>query len=109
MGSDQHFQNTDLIRHSMPFGAEVLAEGGVRFRLWAPAAKTVDLVISRKPKSMKPQGEGWFELVERDAGAGTLYHYGIDAQQLVPDPASRFQPQDVDGPSEVIDASGYPW
>ena len=93
----------------MPFGAEVLAAGGVRFRLWAPAAKTVDLVINRKPKSMKPQGEGWFELVERDAGAGTLYHYGIDGRELVPDPASRFQPQDVDGPSEVIDASTYPW
>ena len=95
--------------HRMPFGAEVLAEGGVRFRLWAPAAKTVDLVINRKPKSMRPQGEGWFELVERDAGPGTLYQYGIDAQQLVPDPASRFQPQDVDGPSEVIDASSFRW
>ena len=93
----------------MPFGAEVLAEGGVRFRLWAPAAKTVDLVIDRKPRSMKPQGEGWFESVERDAGAGTLYQYGIDGKQLVPDPASRFQPRDVDGPSEVIDASKYPW
>jgi 1,4-alpha-glucan branching enzyme/maltooligosyltrehalose trehalohydrolase len=93
----------------MPFGAEVLADGGVRFRLWAPAAKTVDLVIARRPKSMRPQGEGWFELVDRDAAPGTLYQFGIDAKQLVPDPASRFQPQDVDGPSEVIDPSRYPW
>ena len=44
--------------HAMPFGAEVLAAGGVRFRLWAPAAKTVDVVIARRPKSMRPQGEG---------------------------------------------------
>jgi len=93
----------------MPFGAEVLAEGGVRFRLWAPAAKTVDLVIDQKPKSMRPQGEGWFELADRDAGAGTLYQFGIDGKELVPDPASRFQPQDVGGPSEVIDPSRYPW
>ncbi|MBV9191243.1 MAG: malto-oligosyltrehalose trehalohydrolase, partial [Betaproteobacteria bacterium] len=95
--------------HAMPFGAEVLAEGGVRFRLWAPAAKTVDLVIDQKPKSMRPQGEGWFELADRDAGAGTLYQFGIDGKELVPDPASRFQPQDVGGPSEVIDPSRYPW
>ncbi|HYL87807.1 MAG TPA: malto-oligosyltrehalose trehalohydrolase [Burkholderiales bacterium] len=95
--------------HAMPFGAEVLAEGGVRFRLWAPAAKTVDLVIGRRPKPMRPQGDGWFELVDREAAPGTLYRYGIDAKTLVPDPASRFQPQDVDGPSEVIDPGCYPW
>ena len=95
--------------HAMPFGAEVLAEGGVRFRLWAPGAKTVDLVVARRPKPMRPQGGGWFELVDRDAAPGTLYQYGIDGRQLVPDPASRFQPQDVDGPSEVIDPSRYPW
>ena len=30
-------------RHRMPFGAETNDEGGTRFRLWAPAADTVDL------------------------------------------------------------------
>jgi len=96
-------------RHAMPFGAQVLAEGGVRFRLWAPAAKSVDLVIARRARSMRADGKGWFELTERDAAPGTLYQYRIDGKQLVPDPASRFQPKDVDGPSEVIDPSRYPW
>ena len=93
----------------MPFGAAVLAEGGVRFRLWAPAARKVDLVVADKSKSLNPLDSGWFELVDRDAAAGTLYQYRIDGRQLVPDPASRFQPRDVDGPSEVIDPSRYPW
>src|SRR5256886_9707098 len=102
MGSDQHFRSADRIgRHAMPFGAEVLAEGGVRFRLWAPAARKVELVVANKSKSLNPLDSGWFELVERDAAAGTLYQYRIDGRQLVPDPASRFQPKDVDGPSEV--------
>src|SRR2546430_1887655 len=110
MGSDQHFRSADRIgRHAMPFGAEVLAEGGVRFRLWAPAARKVELVVANKSKSLNPLDSGWFELVERDAAAGTLYQYRIDGRQLVPDPASRFQPKDVDGPSEVIDPSRYPW
>ena len=98
-----------LTRHSMPFGAQVLAEGGVRFRLWAPAAKSVDLVIAQRVRSMRADGKGWFELTDRDAAPGTLYQYRIDGKQLVPDPASRFQPKDVDGPSEVIDPSRYPW
>ena len=40
---------------------------------------------------------------------GTLYQYRIDGELLVPDPASRFQPQDVDGPSEVIDPRAFEW
>ncbi|TMH64479.1 MAG: malto-oligosyltrehalose trehalohydrolase [Betaproteobacteria bacterium] len=93
----------------MPFGAEILADGGVRFRLWAPAARKVELVVASKSRPLNPLDGGWFELVERDAAAGTLYQYRIDGRQLVPDPASRFQPRDVDGPSEVIDPSRYPW
>ena len=93
----------------MPFGAEVLAGGGVRFRLWAPAARKVELVVAGKSKPVNAVGDGWFELIDRDSAAGTLYQYRIDGRQLVPDPASRFQPQDVDGPSEVIDPSRYPW
>src|SRR4051812_35389180 len=91
----------------MSFGAAVLAAGGVRFRLWAPAAKRVDLVIGGRAKPMRAQDAGWHELVDRDARPGTLYQYRIDGQQLVPDPASRFQPRDVDGPSEVIDPRRY--
>ena len=95
--------------HAMPFGAEVLPGGGVMFRLWAPAAKSVDLVLEKKSAPMKARAEGWFQVVELAAGPGTRYRYRIDGGQLVPDPASRFQPQDVDGPSEVIDPASYRW
>ena len=92
----------------MPFGAEVQAHGGVRFRLWAPGARSVDLVFANKTLPMKA-GEGWFEHHEPQAGAGTLYRYRIDEELFVPDPASRFQPRDVDGPSEVIAPQAYNW
>jgi malto-oligosyltrehalose trehalohydrolase len=84
----------------------------VRFRLWAPAAQKVEVVF-RKDFSdsiaMKKQEAGWFEHIEPRARAGTLYQYRIDGGLLVPDPASRFQPQDAEGPSEVIDASSFRW
>jgi malto-oligosyltrehalose trehalohydrolase len=95
--------------HEMPFGASVLPQGGVRFRLWAPAAKTVELAIADKVFPMQAQADGWFERVHPDAAPGTLYKYRIDGKTLVPDPASRFQPQDVDGPSEVIAPGQHEW
>jgi len=89
------------------FGPELHADG-VTFRLWAPAAKSVDLLLDR-PQPMNRHAEGWYELTVRGAGAGTLYRYRIDGQLDVPDPASHFQPQDVNGPSEVIDHAHYRW
>ena len=93
----------------MPFGAQVLPGGGVRFRFWAPGAKSVELSIGSRMVPLRSQGDGWYEHSEPQAGAGTRYRYRIDTQLLVPDPASRFQPQDVDGPSEVVDPRAYKW
>jgi maltooligosyltrehalose trehalohydrolase len=93
----------------MPFGAEVLPQGGVRFRLWAPAAQRVEVVFQNASFPLKKMDDGWFELVSPEARAGTLYQYRINGGMLVPDPASRFQPQDAEGPSEVIDASSFLW
>jgi malto-oligosyltrehalose trehalohydrolase len=91
----------------MRFGAQPGADG-VRFALWAPAARSVDLVVDEKSLPMQGLDGGWFERAEPAAKAGTLYRYRIDGELLVPDPASRFQPQDVEGPSEVLDPS-FPW
>ena len=47
-------------RQSSSFGAQITPEG-VRFRLWAPAAKTVDVVFQEETRSMKQLGDGWFD------------------------------------------------
>jgi len=103
------FLNRVTAAHSMPFGAQVLAGGGVRFRLWAPGAKEVDLSIGERLSPMKKLDAGWFEHTDAQAGPGTLYRYRIEGELLVPDPVSRFQPRDVDGPSEVIDPQAFKW
>jgi malto-oligosyltrehalose trehalohydrolase len=97
-----------LSKHVMPFGAEVLGDGGVRFRLWAPGAQQVSLVLGNQARPMMEVGEGWYELAEK-ATPGALYRYRVDGKHDVPDPASRFQPRDVDGPSEVIDPLEFGW
>lgn len=101
-------------RHEMPFGAQVLAQGGVRFRLWAPAAARVELVLESAPGhertlALEKAADGFFELVTDEARAGSLYRYRIDGEQRVPDPASRSNPQGVHGPSEVVDPGAFDW
>ncbi len=93
----------------MPFGAEVLRGAGVRFRLWAPAARTVEVVFQKDAFPLRRDEDGFFAITVPTARAGDLYRYRIDGKALVPDPASRFQPQDVHGPSEVIDPSAFEW
>jgi maltooligosyltrehalose trehalohydrolase len=95
--------------HSMPFGAEVLQEGGVCFRLWAPGARQVDLCINDNTLPMDFLGDGWFQLIVYEAGPGTLYMYSIEGELKVPDPASRYQPADVHGPSEVVAPLSFEW
>jgi maltooligosyltrehalose trehalohydrolase len=89
------------------FGPRLEPDGGVTFQLWAPAAKRVELVLDDL-RAMRKLDDGWYALTVRDAGAGTLYQFRIDDELDVPDPASAFQPEDVNGPSEVIDHS-YDW
>ncbi len=96
--------------HAMPHGAEWSPNSGTRFRLWAPAQQRIDLVIEGRPSSaMDPIADGWHERLVADAGPGTRYRFGLADGVKVPDPATRFQPDDVHGPSEVIDPGAYAW
>ena len=96
----------------------VIEACGVSFRLWAPGAHSVALVQGGARAAMQRSDDGWFTLTVPDARPGTRYAFRIDDDIDVPDPASRFQPDDVHGPSEVIDPKfawratdwkGRPW
>jgi len=94
--------------HELPFGAELSAIG-VRFRLWAPRAKSVALVLEDGPElPMEAEPDGCFALMTEEARAGSRYRYRVDGEPY-PDPASRFQPEGVHGASEVIDPTAYEW
>ncbi len=103
----------------LPVGAEVLPEGGVHFRVWAPKRKKVEVVIegsrgvesesAQRSVELEPEPSGYFSGVVRSATAGTLYRYRLDGGDSFPDPASRFQPEGPHGPSQVISPSTFPW
>ena len=82
----------------------------MRFTLWAPSAQRVDLVCEERRVAMPSIGQGWYKLVDPEAKAGARYGFAIDgADDLVPDPASRFQADDEDRRSTIVDAGKYAW
>lgn len=106
--------------HTMPFGAQVLGDGSVRFRLWAPAARSVALSLEDTTRrgdhphgygltTMTSEPEGWFSVTTSGATIGSRYRFQIDQADAVPDPASRYQSDDVHGASEVIAPCAWEW
>lgn len=99
-------------RHDMPFGARI-TPGGVLFRLWARGCDRVGLCLEERGAAaalpMENRGDGWFELLVADAGCGTRYRFELADGLRVPDPASRSNPDDVHGASEVVDAEAFDW
>ncbi len=91
------------------WGAEILADGSVRFRLWAPGQQQITLHADGQQHAMQPQQDGWFSLTLRGPGHGSAYHYELADGSTVPDPAARAQRGDVNGPSLVIDPHHYAW
>ncbi|MDR6428187.1 maltooligosyltrehalose trehalohydrolase [Variovorax paradoxus] len=100
--------------HRMPFGATLRADGGVDFALWAPAMHGIALVHTpaggkEALHAMAQDADGWHRLTLAEARAGDLYAYRLPDGTTMPDPASRFNPQDVHGPSQVVDPARYAW
>ncbi len=96
--------------HAMPFGTELLTRGGVRFRIWAPGVAAVALRLDETQElPMAATGKGWFELAVPSAHDGSRYSFRLPDGLLVPDPASRRNPDDVHGASEVIDPASLAW
>ena len=98
--------------YAMPFGAQV-TPAGVRFRLWAPAAREVELILCPAAGStaqpMTRAAGGWFERLEPQAQAGARYRFRINGEFEIADPASRCNAEDAEGPSVVIDPASFEW
>lgn len=81
-----------------------------RFRFWSPQSEKVQLLIQGDaPIEMEPLEDGWFSCTVLGVAPGARYGFVLPDGMQVPDPASRFQPDDVHGLSEVIDLQSYGW
>lgn len=103
---------TQAIQREFPIGAE-LGSGGAHFRVWAPDCQTVGVEFeSADLESLQLSAEagGYFSGFAEGAAAGDRYRFRLDdGDQLLPDPASRFQPEGPEGPSELVDPRQFNW
>jgi maltooligosyltrehalose trehalohydrolase len=93
----------------------VPVSGGVRFRVWAPASSSIDVLLrgaggeSVHGPEREAGAEGWFSAVVAGAQAGDRYRLRLDGSAEYPDPLSRSQPDGVHGASEVVDPAAFEW
>ncbi len=100
-----------LDRARAAIGATVTATG-VTFRVWAPnARRSVAVVLDGDGarEELRREDEGYWVGEIRGIGAGTRYRFSLDGGDPLPDPVSRFQPEGVHDPSEVVDPGAYSW
>ncbi|WP_447439551.1 malto-oligosyltrehalose trehalohydrolase [Enterobacter cloacae] len=89
------------------WGAEFISGDVVRFRVWAEGQQQLTLRLAERDLSMTAVGNGWFQIDVPGVTHGTEYQFVLQDGMVVPDPASRAQKGDVNGPSVVIDPGRY--
>ncbi|AMA46157.1 malto-oligosyltrehalose trehalohydrolase [Pseudomonas alabamensis] len=95
-------------------GVHFLDATSARFALWAPNARDVSVVIGEQAFALQsdPEATGWF-IGEVACQPGDHYFYRFtntqNESQDVPDPASRYQPEGVHGPSQAVDTGAFEW
>lgn len=96
----------------MRFGTSLKENGKVEFRLWAPSCTSVQVTLSYGDYEsnivLEAQGDGWFVGAGK-AKPGMKYKFVTDDALAVPDPGSRYQPEDVHGFSEIVDPNSFEW
>jgi maltooligosyltrehalose trehalohydrolase len=89
----------------MSIGSHYLHGEKTKFTVWAPLKNNMILHIvhpSEQKIQMQKDEWGYFH-AEAKADAGCRYFFRPEDETDYPDPASKFQPLGVHGPSEVID------
>jgi maltooligosyltrehalose trehalohydrolase len=90
------------------------AGSGFRFEVWAPTHQRIELLLHPSSNRSRrvpltARAEGAFAVTLADVKAGDRYAYFLDGKGPFPDPASRYQPEGVHGPSQIIDPSQFAW
>jgi malto-oligosyltrehalose trehalohydrolase len=79
------------------------------FRVWAPAADSVEVVVDGGRYTMAPQDDDWWAAHVPGAGHGASYSFRLDGGDLLADPRSSWQPEGARGPSQRYDHGRFAW
>jgi maltooligosyltrehalose trehalohydrolase len=101
----------ETVRSKMRLGANRLPDGSWEFLLWAPNSRavSVNFVGRKRWIEMQPRERGYFRATSANLEPDATYLYRLDDGRELPDPASRFQPEGVHGPSQIVDTRAFKW
>lgn len=105
---------SQALSRSAGCGAFLSSDGVCHWRVWAPHANTVQLLLvneqgRRSSQPMHREESGHFIFTAPDIKEGQRYAYSLNSSRELPDPASRWQPEGVHGPSAVWNPDNFAW
>jgi len=98
-----------LERMAPPVHGPVLTEHGARFNVWAPSLPGLARRCLGLDRSFRRAADGWWTAEAPGAAHGTRYELVLPGGRTRPDPASRWQPDGVHGPSQLFDPTRHAW
>ncbi len=109
--------STTLFSRRWPIGVEFLPNGQAHFRVWAPKRQNCELVLAHASTAqdaikfeMERESLGYFSLTVPEAKPGMRYGFRLDSdRRVLPDPASRFQPEGPARLSQIVDPQKFVW
>ncbi len=112
-GTDSEGERREQNIWRLDLGSTLLENGGVRFRVWAPKVKNLSVRLLSEDNSrtfpLRGDVDGYFDGTVAGAREGDRYLYLLDDGTERPDPASRFQPEGVHGPSRIVNPHAFTW
>lgn len=105
-------EKSSNISRRLPVGVEVANHNGLErahARVWAPASKSVDLMLGERAIPLAAEGDGYYSAELPGVARGSAYKLRLDGGESFPDPASRWQPEGPHGPSVIVDHSTFEW
>ncbi|MEX8546636.1 MAG: malto-oligosyltrehalose trehalohydrolase [Mucilaginibacter sp.] len=101
----------DLNLKQRSIGVNFNARGEAEVKLWAPKAKSAELLLTANNKKypLKEASYGYWILTTPELKPGDLYQFVLNGEKPLPDPASLSQPESVHGASQAIDLSAFVW
>ena len=83
--------------------------GSDALRVWAPQARSVELVIGNGRRRLQRGERGWWSDAGPALAHGSDYTFSLDGGEPLADPRTRWQPAGILGPSRVLDHADFAW
>ena len=101
---------TRRLQRTLPIGAELQAGGGAHFRVWAASAQAISVEVDGSEHALAAESNGYFSGFVAAAKRRSRYGFRLDGEdKILPDPASRFQPDGPHERSQIIDPGAFAW